>query len=162
MLEIHSSSKGIDWLLMDLIWSRDGTKADMKVDPRVEEFFNQFTAGQTTTLNQYGGREWGSLSETPLSSYLVSDDAFLGANHFFLGCPGYGLTADRYPGKVNLSFLHLVGASKGDGLRFTIKTPVSGMAKLDLRMRIERGVGEFVRQYLTFGKISFRVSSYEV
>jgi hypothetical protein len=85
---------------------------------------------------------------------------FKDASNFFLGSPGCAFLNDLLPGKINLSFLHLVGGSRG--IKFLIKSPVSGMAKLNLRMMMERGAQEFVRQYLTFGKVVLRVSSYDV
>lgn len=159
MVELTSREKGIDWFLMELKWSREGLVASLLVDPKVEEFFVQISQNQQVPISTYGGKEWSNVGDSPLLSYAVSDEAFRDTNQFVLAYPSYSLISDRFPGKVNLSFLHLVGASQG--LKFIMKTPISGKAKLDLRMMVERGMAEFVRQYLTFGKMTFRVSSYE-
>lgn len=158
MIEVKTG--GIEWLLMSLGWSRSGLIAEIQVDPRIEEFFESLTEKQTVPMNAYGGNEWSAEAGADLLTYALNEETFRQANHFFMCRPGFGMNSESYPSKVNLSFLHLVGASKG--LRFTIKKPVSGIAKIDLRMQIERGMQEFVRQYLTFGKMVIRVSSYEL
>lgn len=160
MESVTINSKGIDWLLLEVGWTKEGVKWSFKVDPRVEEFFKSFSGNQFSPANILGGRDWTAIGEAPLQCYQVSEDAFHHANHFFLGYQSFPMFVDQFPNKINLSFLQVVGASEGK--EFLVKTPLSKGGKKDVRMMIERGMNEFAREYLMFGKMVIRVSSFEV
>lgn len=160
MQDLVVNMKGIDWLLLEVGWTKEGVKWSLKVDTRVEEFFKAMSGGVSAPVSSIGGRDWTPIGDAPLLTYAISEDTFHYANHFTLGVPGYPMFNDGYPNKINLSFLHLVGAS--DGKEFTVKTPVSKGGKKNLKSMIESGMSEFTREYLMFGKMVIKVSSFEV
>lgn len=163
MGEVSITSKGIDWLSLEVGWAKEGTKLTLRVDPRVEDFFKNLSAGNMHSIGAQGGRDWNlvnPLGEEPLQSYTIMEETFHHSMSFFMGYPSFPMYLDSFPNKINLSFLHLVGASAGK--QFIVKTPISSGGRKDLRSSIERGMQEFVREYLMFGKMVIRVSSFEV
>lgn len=161
MQELAVNSKGIDWLLLEVGWSKEGIKLVIKIDPRVEEYFKTISNGNTSLISAYGGKDWSPVSGgAQLESYGISEEMFHHTRFFCMGYPGYPMFLDAFPNKVNLSFLHLVGASEGK--EFIVRTPVSKSGKKDLKMVIEYGMQEFVKEYMMYGKMVIKVSSSEI
>jgi hypothetical protein len=104
--------------------SFEGLVVDVKVHPGVEAFFRHQAHGETTPVI-VSGRHWATASDKPFLAYayqplelLRSDDG----HYITLEKLGQSLiiNKERDESYVNLSFLRLVGASEGAGVRFTI------------------------------------------
>ena len=133
--------------------SFEGLVVDVKVHPGVEAFMRHHGHGETAPV-VVNGRHWSiAPREQPLMAYayqpmelLRSDDG----SYITLDKLGQPLvdTKDGRETYVNLSFLRLVGASEGAGVRFTIAGVYSDKFLRNQRDLIGNAQKKFYIEYL--------------
>ncbi len=130
-----------------------GLSIDVKVHPGVEEFFRLRSVGEQVAVSTIG-RHWTPTDKTkPLMAYgyhalesLRSDDgATISVDR--LGSP---IIETKNNGEVivNISFLRLVGASEGAGIRFNINGVYSDKYLRTMREYLGNAQKKFYIEYL--------------
>lgn len=136
-----------------------GVSVRVKVAEEVEEFIKSMGSGIIHDVRTYG-IYWKPQGGTTLDIYNISSnekDPMMASDgsHFVLNKPGQPLLLledhpDIAPTEevLNLSFLRLVGISKGNGVTFTVKDVCDKEQLADLRDRIQSAIESFYVKYL--------------
>jgi len=140
-----------------------GLTVGVKAHPRVEEFMK--------TIGDLGVSEVGLISRTwtpvvkteTLKAYLSRTELPLSQTEtvpYTIDAIGKPLKLDN--GKINLSFLRLVGISEGPGVSFVVKGVYSLENIRDIRERIGKSAKAFYIEYLRPIDISISISTMEM
>jgi hypothetical protein len=128
---------------------KNGVRVDVRVDPAVEEFFQQWGGGKTTHVNLVGNL-WKPLSGiSPLQAWNMmplNRDPMSALGYDIQGL-GRALHNPADASYCNISFLRLVGASK-ETVSFYFEDIVSGDGLSRLTERLREAQGRFYDQYL--------------
>ncbi len=149
-----------------------GLTVGVKAHPRVEEFFKNIGDLGISEVNLIS-RTWAPVARTDDSLKVYMSRAELappGAiglgsgsespNFYTIDAIGRPLKLDN--GKINLSFLRLVGISEGPGVSFVVKGVYSLENLRDIRERIGRSAKSFYIEYLRPIDISINISTMEM
>ena len=123
---------------------RDGVQVFLKVAPEVEDFFRHWSMDSNDDVISFG-RHWMPSPGGRLFVWRtpIEQDRYEDGGGFSLTHPSRPLRVD---GRVNISFLRLVGAS--EGVTFITedlmsKTEIEAMAE-----RVKRAQARFYQEYL--------------
>jgi hypothetical protein len=152
---------GKTWFEVALGRNANGLTVYVRTDPAVEAFMKNLGNGKTDNVTAYSDT-WASLDGSALLSYRVEKN-FSPEGKFTLLNVGEPLRiGDTKTGKVNISFLRLVGIGSPSGVQFGITGPVSRQYVSDLKSSLVLSVKELIREYIAPIHIVLRVTSQEV
>jgi hypothetical protein len=136
---------------LHLMRHKDGIKIGVHTAPEVEAFFEDASGGGKEGPTH--GRLWKSIDGKPLELWtfdIKQPDEFIETSNLSLHHTGGPLTSN---GIVNISFLRLVGASKGTEFLCDM---VLGRSELEvIGKRLERAVERFCTEYIQ--KVHFNI-----
>lgn len=138
---------------------REGVRVDVKVVDEVEEFFRYWGHDQPMQVAS-AGRAWKPIGSTPLVAWVVPqlDDRII--THLDLYNLGRPLQTPAGSGaSQNISFLRLVGASKGDGVSFLYEDVVSRAGLELMAQNIRNATSQFYDQYIRPAHLSISVTT---
>jgi hypothetical protein len=160
MFELNKG--GICWLDGSLSRGKEGLEISIKTVPEIELFMKSL--GSKEDAVEAYGKSWISLNGQPLMIHRMDKDIFdnePGANRTYdISRIAEPMISPR-DGRVNLSFLRIVGISNPDGVRFGIKGPISSRYISDLKGDILRETKNFLRDFIVPVQYNIRVSSQE-
>lgn len=161
MNEVEQLNKGgICWFELSIGRGRRGLDFYVKTVPEVENFMKALGAGKKEQVDAYG-RDWFSLEENgKLEVYQMDRE--------LPPSPTYTLTSIAEPlrgaksGKINLSFLRLVGISDPGGVKFGVAGPFSRSFAREISQTILAETRTLIRDYMVPINISLRISTQEL
>jgi hypothetical protein len=150
---------GKTWFELAIGRNGNGMTMFLRTDPEVEAFMRNLGNGKMDGISAYSDY-WTSLTGTPLNVYRLEKN-FESSPRFSIGNPGESLRLEK-GGKVNISFLRLVGVGSPAGVQFGISGPVSRQYITDTRLLIVQAVRELIKEYIAPIHIVLRITSQEV
>lgn len=141
----------------------EGIRVDVLVLPEVEEFFQHWGGGTQAPVT-HNGRAWKTYPMPKDSAAaLVESQKILAWNMPQIRIDGVGFDLYNVGRSIsqlsergqNISFVRLVGASKG--ISFLYENVVSRDELDQIAMRIQRATGQFYDQYIRDANIDIRV-----
>src|SRR5688572_17884672 len=148
---------GVCWFEIGGERTRGGLKIYVKADPRVEDFVKTLGNGRKDSIEVYG-RSWIPVAPSKVIEVYQMEKNLM-SDSYTLSAPAETFKAPSC-GRVNLSFLRIVGVS--DGLQFGMMGPYSKPYIRESFSDITREVRSLVRDYIAPIHINFRISSQEV
>lgn len=149
---------GVCWLEIGAGRGKLGVKLYVKTDPRVEDFIKSLGTGKKDGVEVYG-RSWTPVSPNKaLEIYQYSNG--LQSESYTLDAPAETFRAPRC-GRVNLSFLRIVGIGEPEGVSFGIVGPYSRPFIREALRDVTKEVRSLVRDYIVPFDINIRISSQE-
>lgn len=162
MSEVQVNKGDVCWFELSVGRNSKGLDIFVKADVKLEEFFKG-QMGQSESVSIYG-REWiNSDPDKDLETYKISKSLTSASMALT-----YTLTEVSTPleslrdGRINLSFLRLVGISNPGGIRFSIAGPYSKDYIKRISTSIGKEVREFVKEYVVPVHVNLRITSQDV
>lgn len=148
----------IDWIRINLNRRKNDCGIEMNIEavPKVEEFMANLGSGQSDPIEAYG-RSWASFDpEHQIRVYRMFEPPDGRHVRYELDQPS---SAFRNPtnGKINVSFLRMVGISDPDGVKFRVTTPISNGELEDLAKTLTFASRQFILDYMTPANVSLRI-----
>lgn len=145
------------WAQLSIVRTSKAMDVWVQVDPKVEDFFKSLTGETPHKLEEFGrGGRW---SGNDLKVYRIEED--MNGIEYSVNAIGQSLHTGR-GNPINLSFLRLVGASKPEGVTFSVTGPVNREAVRELSQRILTGCRSLFKEYIVPVKINLRITSTEL
>lgn len=149
---------GVSWFELSMNRGKKGLELYVKTDPRVEDFMKSLGNGGKDGLEAYG-RDWFPLEKDMLHVYKI--ERSVDSKTYTLSLPAEPLRSLR-DGKINLSFLRIVGIGDPQGIKFGVTVPISRSAAIDFSKIIITEVRNVIRDYIVPFNINLRISSQEI
>lgn len=146
-METEISKGGLDWGSISIDRRASGIEVWAKLDPKIEELIQSASEGQGSykvPLETYG-RNWRGMDPTPNIEVYSLEKPMDGATYTLLG-PCKELKDPK--GKLNLSFLTMVGIGSPNGVRFMIVGPAQADYVKEYGKLVVRDITYFLREYL--------------
>lgn len=150
---------GVCWFEMSISRGARGMEVFVRAAPQIEQFMKDLGKGEKENVAMYG-RDWVSLDATDLMVYAVTK-TFTTPNTYTIGRASEGFENVK-DGKINLTFLRLVGIGEPAGVRFLITDPVSKQYMKRIAGSVIQEVKNFVRDFIVPVQINLRISSQEI
>lgn len=149
---------GVSWFELAIERGPKGLEIYAKADPRVEDFVKALGSGKTDGIEVYG-RSWYPLAGKDLFIHQLERN--LTSSEYTLDAVSESFKSQR-DGRVNLSFLRIVGIGDPQGIRFGLTGPFS---KTHVREMLTNVIGEtrsLIRDYIVPIHINLRITSQEI
>lgn len=147
---------GTQWLKLSVKRGPEGLKFRIKVDARLEKFFESQSGGKTDPLETYG-KAWKG---NEILVYRVPESMYSGGYGYRLGTPATAISPNM-DGGINLSFLQFKGTSVGDGVEFEIPGPIKKEDARTLCGQIIEGARQLIKDYIVPVHITLTIVSTE-
>lgn len=149
---------GICWVELSIGRTSKGLEVWVKAVPEIEQFCKAQSDSKKDGVEVYA-RGW--ISDKPLEAYRFK--ANLAEQGYSLIYVGGSLDVQTSEdGRVNLSFLRLVGISEPEGVKFTVAGPFSREYLDRIGQGIIQQLRTFVRDYIVPVQVNLRISSTEI
>lgn len=137
---------GVNVVRLHMGRCKDGIRIDVKLDQIIEDFFTKWSLGQRPEDVANYGRSWTPTrqEDSPLLVYPLPMDR-IEPYKYTIWHPGRPLMWDQM---TNISFLRLSGASRPEGVSFTVEDLVSKAELENLAEKVKRGCAWFYQEYI--------------
>lgn len=150
---------GVCWL--DVVPNRcpKGLALYVKADPRIEDFVKSLGSGKTDTIDVYG-RSWFSLTSGK-DLEIHQFERNIQSDRYTLDAVTEGFRSQR-DGRVNLSFLRIVGIGDPQGVKFGILGPFSKPHVKESLQNIIAETRSLILDYIAPIHLNLRITSTEL
>lgn len=154
---VEVSKGGICWFEMSINRGAKGMELFVRAAPQIEAFMKNL-GGEKEQVAMYG-RDWIAVGGKDLEIYGIGKIG--NGQTYALSRPAEGFDNPK-DGRVNITFLRLVGISEPAGVRFLITEPVSKQYIKGISARLIGEVKNFVRDFIVPVTVNLRISSQDL
>ena len=148
---------GVCWLDVTPSRCQKGLALHIKADPRIEDFIKSLGSGKKDTIDVYG-RSWFGI-EKELEIHQLERN--VQSDRYTLDAVTEGFRS-RNDGKVNLSFLRIVGIGDPQGVKFGLTGPFSKPYVKESLQTINAETRSLILDYIAPIHLNFRITSTEL